>query len=235
MAKGGTADRTTCVSQRRAPAPRPRGGIPAPARLNPSARAPECRGAAPVTNVGRGCRVRGSRPPAPHVSRRARRAARWIAGAVVAALALFALGVLWPLPAATPVVTRHPVAFVGATVVDVERGVGVPGRTVVVHHAAHGVEAIKVYDRLPRGAYLAIVDEARRLGLDVVGHRPLAVSAVEAAAAGHKSVDHARVFLHEGFGGAPRCAPRPAGGRKTAAACWTSTTPRSRPRSSRRS
>ena len=270
------------------------------------------------------------------MSRRVRRIALWSTGSLVLALALFALGVLWPLPAATPVVTGHPVAFVGATLVDVERGVSVPGRTVVVdrgriaavgaegtvalparaaridargmylmpalwdmhthvfavsplldlplyvaygvtnvrdmqgcpragdpfiacaadkrrwtrearegrlvgprilastsfmangpgmrerlsgvphffgtetpedgrafvrHHAAQGVQAIKVYDRLPRAAYLAIVDEAGRLGLDVVGHRPLGVSALEAAAAGQKSVEHARVFLHESFPG----------------------------------
>src|SRR5699024_9056053 len=37
--------------------------------------------------------------------------------------------------------------------------------------------------------------------LEVVGHRPLAVSAIEAAAAGQRSLEHARVFLHESFAG----------------------------------
>jgi len=41
-----------------------------------------------------------------------------------------------------------------------------------VRHFAGRVEAIKVYDRIPRDAYLALADEARRHGLDVVGHRP---------------------------------------------------------------
>lgn len=69
-----------------------------------------------------------------------------------------------------------------------------------VRHFAGQVDAIKVYDRIPRDAYFALVDEANRLGLDVVGHRPHAVSAIEAAAR-QKSLDHARFILHESFEG----------------------------------
>lgn len=74
-------------------------------------------------------------------------------------------------------------------------------RAFVRHEAARGVDEIKVYDRIPREAYFALVDEAKQLGLDVVGHRPHAVSALQVAAAGQKSVDHARVFLHESYPG----------------------------------
>ncbi|MGH8481701.1 MAG: amidohydrolase family protein [Nevskiaceae bacterium] len=69
-----------------------------------------------------------------------------------------------------------------------------------VRHFADQVDAIKVYDRIPRDAYFALADEARRLGLDVVGHRPHAVSAVEAATH-QKSLEHARFVLHESFAG----------------------------------
>jgi imidazolonepropionase-like amidohydrolase len=69
-----------------------------------------------------------------------------------------------------------------------------------VRHFAGRAEAIKVYDRLPREAYLALADEARRLGMDVVGHRPLAVSAIEAAQH-QKSIEHARFILQESFPG----------------------------------
>jgi imidazolonepropionase-like amidohydrolase len=69
-----------------------------------------------------------------------------------------------------------------------------------VRHAAGRVEAIKVYDRIPRQAYLALAAEARLLGLDLVGHRPHALSAIEAAAH-QKSLDHARFLLHESFAG----------------------------------
>lgn len=69
-----------------------------------------------------------------------------------------------------------------------------------VRHFAGSVEAIKVYDRLPRDAYLAVVDEARRHGMEVVGHRPHAVSAIEAAQH-QKSIEHARFLLQESFPG----------------------------------
>lgn len=69
-----------------------------------------------------------------------------------------------------------------------------------VRHFAGRAEAIKVYDRLPRDAYLALADEARRLGMEVVGHRPLAVSAIEAAQH-QKSIEHARFVLQESFPG----------------------------------
>ena len=74
-------------------------------------------------------------------------------------------------------------------------------RQFVRHQQAMGVNAIKVYDRLPREAYFAVVDEASAAGLDVVGHRPLEVSAIEASNAGQRSVEHARVFLQEAFPG----------------------------------
>lgn len=69
-----------------------------------------------------------------------------------------------------------------------------------VRHFADKVDSIKVYDRIPRDAYFALVDESRRLGLDVVGHRPHAISAIEAAAH-QKSIEHARFILHESFSG----------------------------------
>ena len=69
-----------------------------------------------------------------------------------------------------------------------------------VRHFAGKVEAIKVYDRIPLDSYRALADEARRQKLDVVGHRPYAVSAVEASA-NQKSIEHARFLLHESFAG----------------------------------
>lgn len=270
------------------------------------------------------------------MNRRFRRVLSWSAAPLFALVLLFAMSVLWPLPAAVPVHTAHPFAFVGVTVIDVEQGTAVPGRTVLIdqgriaavspmeaadlpdgtviidargmflmpalwdmhahvlaispllelplyiaygvtnvrdmqgcpkagdpfiacvddkrrwsqeaqqgrrvgprivastsfmangpamldrlsgvpaffgtstpdearafvrYFAAQGVEAIKVYDRIPRDAYFALVAEARALGLEVVGHRPLAVSAVEVAEAGQKSIEHARFLLHETYPG----------------------------------
>ena len=79
-----------------------------------------------------------------------------------------------------------------------------------VRHFAGKAEAIKVYDRIPRDAYFALVDEARRHRMDVVGHRPYAVSAIEAAA-NQKSIEHARFILHESFSGSAELRKTPPG------------------------
>jgi len=71
-------------------------------------------------------------------------------------------------------------------------GVGSPeaARSAVRQQAAAGVDMIKVYSRLDRGALFAILDEADALGLKVVGHVPESVSIREAAAAGLASSEH---------------------------------------------
>ncbi|HLM57401.1 MAG TPA: amidohydrolase family protein [Pyrinomonadaceae bacterium] len=67
-----------------------------------------------------------------------------------------------------------------------------------------GVDFVKVHARLPREAYLAAADEAKRLGVPFAGHVPGGVSLAEAAAAGQKSVEH----LSE-YGLLFECAGRP--------------------------
>lgn len=53
---------------------------------------------------------------------------------------------------------------------------------------------IKTYDGLPQASFFALVDEARRHGVEVSGHVPSAVSVAEASSAGLKAVAHARVL-----------------------------------------
>lgn len=53
-----------------------------------------------------------------------------------------------------------------------------------------GADLIKVYDQLPRDAYFAIADEAKKQGLPFAGHIPILVSAAEASDAGQKSLEH---------------------------------------------
>jgi hypothetical protein len=55
---------------------------------------------------------------------------------------------------------------------------------------AGGVDFVKVYWRLPREAYFAIVDESRKQGIPFAGHVPIAVSAWEASDAGQRSIEH---------------------------------------------
>jgi imidazolonepropionase-like amidohydrolase len=53
-----------------------------------------------------------------------------------------------------------------------------------------GNDFLKVYSLLPRDAYFAAADEARRSGLPVYGHVPRSVTAAEASAAGQRTIEH---------------------------------------------
>ncbi len=64
------------------------------------------------------------------------------------------------------------------------------GRRVVRRLSAEGADFAKVYSGLTRESFFAIADEARSVGLPVVGHVPNAVSVTEASDAGQRSVEH---------------------------------------------
>jgi imidazolonepropionase-like amidohydrolase len=53
-----------------------------------------------------------------------------------------------------------------------------------------GADFFKVHDNLSRDSYFALMNESKRLGMQVEGHVPASVSAEEASAAGQKSVEH---------------------------------------------
>jgi len=55
---------------------------------------------------------------------------------------------------------------------------------------AGGADFIKVYSRIPRDAYFALADEAKRQHIDFEGHVPDAITAQEASAAGQRSMEH---------------------------------------------
>ena len=63
-------------------------------------------------------------------------------------------------------------------------------RVAVRKQAEAGVDMIKVYSRLDKDVFLAIVDEARKAGLNVVGHVPDSIYIEDAAAAGLRSIEH---------------------------------------------
>jgi imidazolonepropionase-like amidohydrolase len=64
-----------------------------------------------------------------------------------------------------------------------------------------GFDFLKVYDRLSPGAYHGLTSEARRLGMPVEGHVPLASSPDVAIASGQRLIDHL-TLIAEG------CSPR---------------------------
>jgi Amidohydrolase family len=78
------------------------------------------------------------------------------------------------------------------------------GRELARYARERGFDFVKVYDSVPRDAYFALLDEANARSLPVVGHRPRAVSALEASDAGQRSLEHARLFLEECYPGASK-------------------------------
>jgi hypothetical protein len=76
------------------------------------------------------------------------------------------------------------------------------GRQLARHFAERKVDFVKIYPNIPSDGFLALAAEARKLGLGVAGHEPLALSAIEASEAGQQTFEHARVFLLNCFPGA---------------------------------
>jgi imidazolonepropionase-like amidohydrolase len=69
-------------------------------------------------------------------------------------------------------------------------GTAAEARDAVGQIRGKGNDFLKVYNHLPREAYLAAVAEARAVGLPVVGHVPHAVTVVEASHAGQRTIEH---------------------------------------------
>src|SRR6266436_4993488 len=64
------------------------------------------------------------------------------------------------------------------------------GRQAVTKAKQAGADFVKVYSLLPREAYFAIADEAKKQGIPFAGHVPISVSVAEASKAGQKSIEH---------------------------------------------
>jgi imidazolonepropionase-like amidohydrolase len=58
-----------------------------------------------------------------------------------------------------------------------------------------GADFIKIYDGVPRDAYFAIVDEAKRQNIPIAGHVPSQITSFEASDAGQKSFEHLGTIL----------------------------------------
>jgi len=55
---------------------------------------------------------------------------------------------------------------------------------------AGGADFVKVYGGVPRDAYFALADEAKKQEIPFVGHLPFAITAQEASDAGQRSIEH---------------------------------------------
>ncbi len=71
------------------------------------------------------------------------------------------------------------------------------GRQAVTKVRKEGADFVKVYSLLPREAYFAIADEAKKQGLPFAGHVPFSVSVAEASDAGQRSIEHLTGVLAE--------------------------------------
>ncbi|MBP2351319.1 imidazolonepropionase-like amidohydrolase [Kribbella aluminosa] len=63
-------------------------------------------------------------------------------------------------------------------------------RAAVRRVKAEGADFVKVYSRLSRESWLAIIDEARKVGLTVHGHGPDEVTSTEVSNRGQRSIEH---------------------------------------------
>ena len=62
-----------------------------------------------------------------------------------------------------------------------------------------GVDAFKTHRRMERESYFALVDEAKKLGLRVVGHIPMTVTPAEASDAGQQTIEHVATLFEGTF------------------------------------
>lgn len=92
-----------------------------------------------------------------------------------------------------------PHIFTAGEILDGPRprlAIGIPlhneaeARTKVDWLKREGAGFVKVYEKLPRDVYFAIIDEAKHRGLPVAGHVPNQIGVLEASNAGQKSIEH---------------------------------------------
>jgi len=62
-----------------------------------------------------------------------------------------------------------------------------------------GVDAFKVHRRMERDSYFALIDEAKKLGVPVVGHIPMTVTPEEASNAGQQTIEHVATLFEGTF------------------------------------
>ena len=69
-------------------------------------------------------------------------------------------------------------------------------RQAVTNAQEHGADFVKVLSYLPRDAFFAVADEAKRRGIPFGGHVPFSVSVEEASNAGQRSIEHLSALDH---------------------------------------
>jgi imidazolonepropionase-like amidohydrolase len=65
-----------------------------------------------------------------------------------------------------------------------------------------GVDFLKTHRRMPRDSYFALIDEAKKQGLTLVGHIPMTVTPEEASDAGQVTIEHTETLFEGTFSAA---------------------------------
>ncbi|HYN25236.1 MAG TPA: amidohydrolase family protein [Pyrinomonadaceae bacterium] len=65
-----------------------------------------------------------------------------------------------------------------------------------------GVDFLKTHRRMPRESYFALIDEAKKQGLTLVGHIPMTVTPEEASDAGQATIEHTETLFEGTFAAA---------------------------------
>jgi hypothetical protein len=89
----------------------------------------------------------------------------------------------------------QPHVFASGKAVDGPAPAGTADAATVDELADKGVDFIKVFSKVPRERFLAIMKRAKERGLRVAGHIPTAVSAAEASDAGLSTMEHFNEIL----------------------------------------
>jgi imidazolonepropionase-like amidohydrolase len=87
---------------------------------------------------------------------------------------------------ASPIIDGHPKMWP----TSIEVSTPEQARKVVDEQHERGADFIKVYSRLSRESYFAIIDESKHLNIPVEGHVPNQIGAWEASEAKQKSIEH---------------------------------------------
>ncbi|MFC8428276.1 amidohydrolase family protein [Streptomyces sp. NPDC057253] len=103
------------------------------------------------------------------------------------------LGPRWVI--GSPIVDGSPSLWAADVGPTIEVSDAAEARRAVRRVRREGADFVKVYSRLSREAYFAIVDEARRQGIPHLGHCPDTLPIAEASATGHRSIEHLHALL----------------------------------------
>lgn len=93
---------------------------------------------------------------------------------------------------AGPIISSRPMGMYAQVVED-----EAAARELVREHAEAGYDYIKVHNALDSAAYRAVLDEAARIGIGVVGHVPHHLTVADAVHGGQETIEHFKGYIND--------------------------------------